>query len=139
MFTRAMRWTYVVFAWLFVAAVVVQFFFAGLFIFKVGSENFHATLGFSLFFVAILYTLIAFPARLPWRATGLTALLIVLVFLQPTLAFAPIPFLHPLHPVNALAIFSLAAYLALRSRRYVSPATAAAAAAKERELSEVSA
>jgi uncharacterized protein DUF6220 len=138
MFTRAMRWTYAVFAWLFVAAVVVQFFFAGLFIFHVGSEDLHAALGYSLFLAAILYTLFAFAARVPWSATGWTALLIVLVALQPTLAFAPVPLLHPLHPVNALAIFTLAAYLALRSRRHLSaaPATPAPAA---REFSDVSA
>lgn len=133
MFTRAMRWTYVVFAWLFVAAVIVQFFFAGLFIFKVGSEDFHATLGFSLFFAAILFALFALAARLPWRRTGLTALMIVLVFLQPTLAFAPVLWLRPLHPVNALLIFALAAYLALRARQFIP--TRASAPAKERELS----
>lgn len=135
MFTRAMRWTYVVFAWLFVAAVAVQFFFAGLFIFKAGSEDFHATLGFSLFFAAILYTLFAFAARLPWRAAGLTALLIALVFLQPTLAFAPVPLLRAFHPVNALLIFTLAISLALRSRQFLL-SRAATPLEAESELSE---
>jgi hypothetical protein len=125
MFTRSMRWMYVLFAWLFVAAVVLQFFFAGLFIFHAGPEDFHATLGYSLFFAAILYTLFALAARLPWRWTGLTALLIALVFLQPMIAFAPVAPLAALHPVNALLIFALAIYLAVRARQFV-PTSAAA-------------
>lgn len=125
MFTRSMRWTYVVFAWLFVATVVTQFFFAGLFIFGAGPKDLHVGLGYSLFFVAILYTLFALAARLPWRWTGLTALLILIVLVQPMLATASIPLLAALHPVNALLIFTLALYLAVRARRFI-PTSAAA-------------
>ena len=123
MFTRAMRWTYVVFAWIILAAVIVQFFLAGLGVFGgTGGFQAHVTLGYSLLFVMLIGLVLAFAARLPWRTIGLTALLPVLVLLQSVL----IAFWHSgllvvgaLHVVNGLAIFSLASFLALRSRRYV--------------------
>lgn len=138
MLTRSMRWAYVVFAWLFVALVVTQFFFAGLFIFGAGSKDLHVGLGYSLFFVAILYTLFALAARLPWRWSGLTALLIVLVLVQPMLATAPIPLLAALHPVNALLIFTLALYLAVRARQFI-PGRMSASMTQAREMREASA
>ena len=134
MFTRSMRWTYLVFAWLFVALVVTQFFFAGLFLFGAGSKDLHVGLGYTLFFVAILYLLLAFAARLPWSWSGMTALLIVLVFVQPMLATAPIPLLAALHPVNALLIFTLALYLAVRARQFL-PQRAGASGEAEKALS----
>jgi hypothetical protein len=123
MFTRAMQWTSVVYAWLILAAVIVQFFLAGLGVFA-GASNFqlHATFGYTLFFVMLLGLLPAFAARLPWRTIGLTALLPVLVVLQSILISAwhsGLLVLAALHVVNGLAIFSLAGFLALRSRSYV--------------------
>ena len=123
MFTRAMRWTYVVFAWLILAAVIVQFFLAGLGVFA-GASNFqiHANFGYTISFVMLIGLLPAFAARLPWRTIGLTALLPVLVTLQSVFIaiwHAGLPAVAALHVVNGLAIFSLAGFLALRSRRYV--------------------
>lgn len=123
MFTRAVQWTYVVFAWLILAAVIVQFFLAGLGVFA-GASNFemHRMLGYTLSFVMLIGVLLAFAARLPWRTTGLTALLPLLVFLQSVfIAFwhTGLPGLAALHVVNGLAIFSLAGFLALRSRRHI--------------------
>jgi Family of unknown function (DUF6220) len=119
--TRAMRWTYVLYAWLILAAVVVQFFLAGLGVFA-GASNFqiHATFGDILFLVMVIGLLLAFAARLPWRTIGLTALLPVLVVLQSVLITAwrsGLPVVAALHPVNGLAIFALAGFLALHSRR----------------------
>jgi hypothetical protein len=123
MSTRAMRWTYVVSAWIILAAVILQFFLAGMGVF-VDARTFHlhAYLGYSLFFVLLIVLLIAFAARLPWRAIGLTALLPALVFLQSVLiqiGRSGLPAVAALHPVNGLAIFSLAGFLAVRSRHYV--------------------
>jgi Family of unknown function (DUF6220) len=123
MFTRAMRWTSVVFAWLILAAVIVQFFLAGLGVFGgAGGFQAHVTLGYSLLFVTLIGLLLAFAARLPWRTIGLTALLPVLVVLQSVLISAwhsGLLVLAALHVVNGLAIFSLAGYLAVRSREYI--------------------
>jgi hypothetical protein len=122
-FTRAMRWAYVVFVWILLAAVVVQFFLAGLGVFG-GADGFqaHVALGYSLLFVTLLGLLLAFAARLPWGTIGQMALLPVLVVLQSVfidLWHAGLPVVAALHPVNGLAIFSLAGLLALRSRRFV--------------------
>lgn len=122
MFTHAMRRTYAVYAWLILAAVIVQFFLAGLGVFA-GPSNFqtHATFGYTIFFIMLLGLLLAFAARLPGRLIGLTALLPLLVFLQSVfIAFrdSGLPALAALHVVNGLAIFSLSAFLALRSRAY---------------------
>jgi Family of unknown function (DUF6220) len=128
-FTRVMRWTYVVFAWIVLAAVIVQFFLAGLGVFA-GANNFqtHVAFGYTILFVMLIALLPAFTARLPWRTIGLTALLPVLVFLQSVL----ITFWHngllvvgAFHVVNGLAIFSLAGFLALRSRKYITTVEAA--------------
>jgi hypothetical protein len=127
MFSRAMGWTYVVSAWIILAAVIVQFFLAGMGVF-VDARTFHlhAYLGYSLFFVMLIVLLIAFAARLPWRAIGLSALLPALVLLQSILieiGRGGLPAVAALHPVNGLAIFSLAGFLALRSRHYVAART----------------
>lgn len=123
MFTRVMQWTYVVFAWLILAAVTVQFFLAGLGVFA-GASNFeaHRMLGYSLSFVMLIGLLLSFAARLPWRTIGLMALLPVLVFLQSVfIAFwhTGLPGLAALHVINGLAIFSLAGFLALRAHRQI--------------------
>lgn len=121
MFTRAMRWTYLVFAWLILAAVIVQFFLAGLGVFA-GDFQAHVTLGYSLLFITLIGLVLAFAARLPWRTIGLTALLPVLVVLQSVFIeiwHAGLPAVAALHVVNGLAIFSLAGFLALRSRRFL--------------------
>ena len=111
------------YAWLILAAVIVQFFLAGLGVFA-GASNFqiHAAFGDILFLVMVLGLVPAFAARLPWRTIGLTALLPVLVILQSVLITAwrsSLPVVAALHPVNGLAIFALAGFLALRSRRYL--------------------
>ena len=123
MFTHAMRWASIVSAWIILAAVIVQFFLAGLGVFG-GASGFqaHVTLGYSLFFVMLIGLVLALAARLPWSTISLTALLPVLVALQSVFIgiwHAGLPAVAALHVVNGLAIFSLAGFLALRSRRYV--------------------
>lgn len=123
MFTRAMRWTYAASAWSIFLAVIVQFFLAGLGVFAdARTFQIHAYVGYSLFFVMLIVLVVAFAARLPWRAIGLTAVLPALVFLQSVLiqvGRTGLPVVAALHPVNGLAIFSLAGFLALQSRSYI--------------------
>jgi Family of unknown function (DUF6220) len=122
-FTHAMRWACVVYAWIILAAVIVQFSLAGMGVFA-GASNFqtHAMFGYTISFLMLLGLLLAFAARLPWKTIGLTALLPVLVGLQSLfIAFwhSGLTGLAALHVVNGLAIFSLSGFLALRSRGYV--------------------
>src|SRR5262249_3830353 len=112
MLTHAMRWAYVLLAWIILGAVIVQFFLAGLGVFA-GASNFrvHASFGYTISFVMLAALLAAFAARLPWRTIGLTALLPLLVGLQSVfIAFwhGGLPALGALHVVNGLAIFVLA-------------------------------
>ncbi|HKW19874.1 MAG TPA: DUF6220 domain-containing protein [Ktedonobacterales bacterium] len=123
MLARAMRWTYMVIAWIVLVAVIVQFFLAGLGVFA-GVSNFqmHRSLGYSLPLLMLLGLLAAFAARLPWKVIGLTALLPALVILQSVFIGLWQPgtnSIAALHVVNGLAIFSLAGFLALRARQYM--------------------
>lgn len=118
-----MRWAYVVYAWIILAAVVAQFFLAGMGVFA-GASNFltHANVGYTISVVMLFGLVLAFAARLPWRMIGLTALLPVLVGLQSLfIAFwhSGLTGLAALHVINGLAIFLLTGFLALRSRRYI--------------------
>jgi hypothetical protein len=130
-FTRVMQWAYLVFAWLILVAVIAQFFLAGLGVFA-GADNFetHRMLGYTLTFVMLLGVLFAFAARLPWRTVGLTALLPVLVLLQSAFIafwYSSLPGMAALHVINGLAIFSLAGFLAVRSRQYITAGTSVSA------------
>jgi hypothetical protein len=114
---------YVVYTWIILVAVIVQFFLAGMGVFA-GASNFqvHAMVGYSIFFVMLIGLLVALIARLPLRIIGLVALLPVLVLLQSVFIefwHTGLAVLAALHVVNGLAIFSLAGFLALRSRRYL--------------------
>lgn len=123
MFTRVTRWTYLAFAWIILAAVIAQFFLAGLGVFAGGSNfDLHRDVGYTLSFVMLFGLLVAFAARLSWRIIGLTALLPLLVVLQSVFIVFwhdGAPAVAALHVVNGLAIFSLAGFLALRSRRFI--------------------
>ncbi len=130
MFTRTMRWAYTTVAWILFAAVIVQFFLAGLGVF-VGAQNFeiHAMFGALILLGALVAVVCSFVARLPWKLIGLGALLPVLVFMQGALlalGHAVTPALAALHPVNGLLIFWLSGTMALRSTRYVRSAAARA-------------
>ena len=114
---------------IFAAGVVVQFFLAGLGVFRAQHDattsgtlmtehrfdnHFHAhiVLGDLLLLVGLVAFLLALLARLDRRATLLTLLLPVLVFVQSVLANAGPPGLRALHPVNALNILGISGRLA---------------------------
>lgn len=131
MFTRAMRWTYLVLAWIILAAVVLQVFLAGLGVFA-GPSNFetHRLFGYTLSYVMLIAFIVALAARLSRRLIILAALLPILVFLQSVFILFREngqSALAALHVVNALAIFALSGYLALQSLRYVPARTSKSA------------
>jgi hypothetical protein len=54
---------------------------------------------------------LSFGSRYPWRTTILTAVLIVLVFVQSVLAHTGVPVVAGLHGLNALVLIGLGGYL----------------------------
>ena len=114
-----MRVAFAVVAWLFVAAIVVQVFLAGVGLFVRGFDTFsyHRALGWLLHLGPLVVVLFAWGAH-PGRTTmWLSGLLILLVGIQPFLPAMrdDAPFVAALHPVNALAIFAVGLVIALRA------------------------
>lgn len=120
-------------AWIVFAAVLVQFFFAGIGVF--GEEtwgesafNPHRITGLLLvptsLLLLILAGIAAFTGNLPGRTAGLTALLFVLLIVQAALVIAfyeTAPIIAALHPVNALVLLGLSFYLARGGHRATTP------------------
>jgi hypothetical protein len=132
------RWSrigHLVSTWVFVAALVVQVFLAGLGLFA-GAENWrtHVDFGYSaVWIVILLLPVFALLARLPRREVGLSFLLLALYIPQcllPPLVRAGGPgFIAAFHPVNALLMFVLGVRIGLRAWqeiRQTSEATRAA-------------
>ncbi len=125
------RWTYAIAAWLLVAAIVVQFFLAGMGVFapaEVGGFSLHVQFGRSVLFLMFpILVVLSFAARLPWRTTGLAAVLLGLRVLQSLLLgfyYIGGPALRPLaslHVINASLILLLALRVADRARELVLP------------------
>lgn len=106
-------------AWLFVAAVLVQVFLAGLGIFaaEVGF-GWHVEFGYTVIGIVTLGVLLsAIAGGLPRREIGLSLLLLVLYVVQTALpqARASLPAVAALHPVNAVLLFTLGGIIARRS------------------------
>jgi len=114
------RLLYVGGAGLFLVAVVLQFFLAGLGVFGAASFDAHAVLGHTMWGVAIVLLVLGFLGRLPGRALMLTGFLAVLSFVQSLLPLLKddLPEIAALHPVVALAIFAVAHVLVRRARGY---------------------
>lgn len=105
-------------AWLFVVAIVVQVFLAGLAIFG-ATDGFglHIEFGYTAIGLLTLGVLLAaVVGGLPRREIGLSLLLLVLYVVQTALpaARASLPAVAALHPVNAIALFALGVYIARR-------------------------
>jgi len=105
---------------IFVVAIVVQVFLAGLAIANLGgSGNFstHIEFGYTWIGLAALALLVTvFVARRPRRDVGVVVAIIVLYVIQTILpAFkSSSPAIAALHPVNALLLFAVAAWYARR-------------------------
>ena len=125
-----LRRLYVGWSWVIVAAVVVQFYLAGLYVFGSVSIEAHEINGGFIFFAALLGGIFALVAQAPWRTAGLNWGLLGLVALQVALirvgSATGMPVITAFHVVNALAIFGLSTLLAVRSRTYVAASVRAA-------------
>jgi hypothetical protein len=105
---------------IFVGALVVQVFLAGLAIANLGgSGNFstHIEFGYTWIGIAALALVVTvFVARRPRRDVGVVAAILVVYVVQTLLPGlrSSSPALAALHPVNALLLFGLAAWYARR-------------------------
>ncbi|HEV2236455.1 MAG TPA: DUF6220 domain-containing protein [Ktedonobacterales bacterium] len=125
---------YVIFAWITLGTVIVQFFLAGLGVFG-GTFDFHFHRIFPIVIAVSMITTLALAsvARLPGRVLALAALQIALLIVQGLLIdlwHGGLVVAGALHPVNGLAIFALAAFAAARARQVVAVRAAVAAAAR---------
>lgn len=115
-----MTWLRTVFAalaWLYLAGVVIQVFFAGASLFDLTDWTVHASLGWGLGSAPIILLVVALGARVDRRTAWLTASLTIAALIQPELALArhDSPVLAAFHPVNALLVFWLAWVVAGRA------------------------
>jgi len=111
---------YTALAVVFLLSVVVQVFLAGAGIFASASWlGSHGIFGHVLPVIPLLMVILGLVGRLPRPINWLTVLLLVLVYIQPWFIYLArdigTPLLAALHPVNALAIFTLALYLLYRT------------------------
>lgn len=104
-------------AWLYLAGIVMQVFFAGASLFELTDWSIHTGLGWGLGSAPLLLLVLAFLARVDRRTVLFTVGLTVAALIQPELAVArhTSPVLAALHPVNALLVFWLAWIVARRS------------------------
>ena len=93
--------------------VIVEFFFAGMGVFHATSFQIHRVTGVLLLVSSALLLLLASVRRTGGKTIGLSALLFVLMFVQPLILQIHQPFVKALHPVNGLAILAISAYLVL--------------------------
>ncbi len=112
--TRIVYWAriaYLVVAWLFVVAVIVQVFLAGLGVFA-GAANWrtHVGFGYGIGWLPLILILLALVGRLPGAVGRWLALLFVIYAIQTILPNfrRDAPMVAALHPVNALAVFGIA-------------------------------
>jgi hypothetical protein len=110
-------------AWLFLGSIIVQVFLAGAAIKQLGgSDSFasHADFGYTWVGLAALALLLtAIVARIGRRSILITLGLLALYVIQTLLpaARASFPAMAALHPVNAMLLFGLAIWYALRAWR----------------------
>jgi Family of unknown function (DUF6220) len=103
---------------LYLAAVIVQFFLAGLGTFG-GDFDPHSVLGFIIGIGSLALLVIGLIGRLPRLMLGLTVLLVGLNVLQFVLPNIDTDEIAALHPVNGVAIVFVAYVLVQRSRRFL--------------------
>ena len=113
---RFFRYTLLVISGLFLAAIVVQVFFAGLMVFgQEGGRSLHVDTGWIIHTASFLFLLLPALARGGARTIVLGIGLFAVTFVQPLLTMVDLPLVEALHPVTALAMFTLALVLLLRA------------------------
>ncbi|HEY8171386.1 MAG TPA: DUF6220 domain-containing protein [Candidatus Limnocylindria bacterium] len=116
----ATRLAFAITAVIFLACVVLQVFLAGLGVFA-GESNFelHRNFGYLFGWLTLVLLVLAIVGRLGRELIVESAALLVLFALQSVFVAlrTDLPWVAALHPVNALAIFLIAARLVARSLR----------------------
>ena len=115
-----MRIIYLIIAWLFPVAILVQVFFVGLSLFT-GQSYWDAHIGFghTIGILPILLVLLGYLGRLPRRTITLTWLALGTYLVQAEVFAAiraDVPLFAAFHPVLALLLFALALIIALQTR-----------------------
>jgi hypothetical protein len=123
---RFLRYLFFSIAVVFVSAIVVQVFFAGLMLFgQEGGRDLHENTGYILGTAGALFLIVPALARAGRTSIVLGVILALITYGQPFLTFAreTSPVIAALHPVNALLMFTLSllltrqALLLVRSER----------------------
>jgi hypothetical protein len=113
---RFFRYALLAISAVFLAAIVVQVFFAGLMLFgQEGGTELHKNTGYILGTAGALFVVVPALARAGRVAIILGIVLAIVTFFQPTFAEQSTPVIAALHPVNALLIFTLALVLTRRA------------------------
>lgn len=119
------RTGYFIFAWLFVASILIQVFLAGLSLFDTPAYwKTHIDFGYTAVHgMAFLTIIFAFLARLSRPIKIQTAIPVIISFLLPIFTFfrRDAPAIAALHPVFALILFWTALSVARRAREFVPP------------------
>jgi hypothetical protein len=128
---RWARFAFNLVAWLFVAAVVLQVYFAGQGVF-VRFDRFetHVSWGYTFGLLVLVFPILALVGRLPRRYLGASLLLFVLFALQSVFivlwkSTPPNGAVAALHPLNGFAILVLSIWMAWTTRSYLRVSSAA--------------
>jgi Family of unknown function (DUF6220) len=132
------KWTriiYLIIAWLFPVAILVQVLFVGLSLFTGQAYwDAHITLGHSIGILPILLVILGYLGRLP-RATKVLTWLSLGIYLVQAEVFAAIratvPLFAAFHPVLALLLFALAFIIAFQARKFLQTPVAASSAPEQ--------
>ena len=123
MVVKWIRMFYLIVAWLFPVAILIQVFFVGLSLFTGQAYwSTHRDLGHSLAVLPLLLVILAYLGRLPSAEKRLIWLQLGVYLVQAEVFAAiraDVPLLAAFHPVLALVLFALALIIALRARTVV--------------------
>ncbi|MBA3779135.1 MAG: hypothetical protein H0X16_07545 [Chloroflexi bacterium] len=125
------RWSRLIFAAasiIFAAAVFIQVFLAGLALFAGASIDMHRTFARVFEITGLVLIVTAFLGRLPRNLIIASVALFGLLIVQGLLMYmrSASPVLPALHPVNAIALFWLASWIARQSLDFLPRAGSAA-------------
>jgi uncharacterized protein DUF6220 len=116
------RWLFLALVWIYLAAILVQVFLAGIGLFGAAKDfEPHVGLGWILHLVPVLLLIVAAVGRVGSGLLWWTAALLLVQFIQPILATlrSDLPLVAALHPVLALVVFWLGVAIGLRAWRLV--------------------
>lgn len=117
---KAFRYTFLAISAVFLAAVVVQVFFAGLMLFgQEGGRALHADTGWIIHSAAYLFLVVPALARAGAGTIVIGIVLTAVTFVQPLLTMVDSPLVAALHPVTALIMFTLSVVLSWRALELV--------------------